>query len=71
MELMAAINRTAKDLKHTTFKPAQEDNPKFAFRTWLTRLGMNGEAYKTTRKVLLANLEGNGAFRKPIEKVEI
>lgn len=68
-DLAVKINETAKKLKHTSFKQAQDDNPKYAFRTWLIRLGMNGSEYKTTRKVLLSNLEGSGAFRKvPKEK---
>jgi hypothetical protein len=64
MELASLINVTAQKLKHTSFKQAQEDNPKYAFRTWLTRLGMNGSRYKDIRKTLLSNLEGSGAFRK-------
>ena len=42
----------------------QDDNPKFALRTWLIRLGMKGKGYKGVRKALLENLEGNSAFRK-------
>ena len=63
-DLIAFINQTAQKLKRSSFKPTQDDNPKYAFRTWLSRLGMNGKEYKTTRKVLLVNLEGSGAFRK-------
>ena len=63
-DLTAFINQKALKQKRATFKRAQDDNPKYAFRTWLIRLGMNGPEYKTTRKVLLANLEGSGAFRK-------
>lgn len=64
MDLVALINTNAQKLKHASWKPTTSDNPKYSFRTWLLRLGMIGEEYKTTRKVLLANLEGNGAFRK-------
>lgn len=64
IELASSINENAKKLKHTSFKQAQEDNPKYAFRTWLTRLGMNGSRYKDIRQTLLSNLEGSGAFRK-------
>lgn len=63
-DLAAFINENAKKQKRASFKQAQDDNPKYAFRTWLIRLGMNGPKYKTTRKVLLKNLEGSGAFRK-------
>jgi len=64
-DLVVCIDEMARKLKHSSFKSAQEDNPKFAFRTWLLRLGMNGEKFKTTRKVLLARLSGNSAFRSP------
>ena len=33
-------------------------------RTWLIRLGMNGDEFKATRKVLLAKLTGNSSFRR-------
>ena len=62
-DLATCMNENAKKLKHSSLKPAQEENPKYAFRTWLIRLGMNGEAYKATRKMLLANLSGNSSFR--------
>lgn len=62
-DLAVCMNENAKKLKFSSFKPAQEENPKFAFRTWLLRLGMNGGDYKTTRKVLLERLSGSAAFR--------
>jgi hypothetical protein len=69
-DLAAFINQNAIKQKRATFKRAQDDNPKYAFRTWLIRLGMNGPEYKTARKVLLQNLEGSGAFRKVSEPNE-
>ena len=63
-DLAAGMDASAKKLKHTSFKPAQDENPKFAFRTWLIRLGMNGDEFKATRKVLLAKLTGNSSFRR-------
>ena len=68
--LAACVNDFAKKRTHCSSKLAQEDNPKFAFRTWLLRLGMNGDDFKTTRKVLLARLAGNGAFRTPAEEAK-
>jgi len=49
-------------MKHTSSKPSETENEKHTFRTWLLRLGMIGDEYKTNRKTLLASLEGNGAF---------
>lgn len=69
-DLAAFINQNAKKQKRASFKRAQDDNPKYALRTWLIRLGMNGPEYKTTRKVLMKNLEGSGAFRKVSETNE-
>ena len=45
-----------------------EQNEKYALRIWLTRLGMNGAEYKTTRKILMENLSGHSAFRTEAEK---
>lgn len=67
-DLVGCLNVYAKTLKHASFKPSSDENPKFTFRVWLTRLGLNGEGYKGTRKTLLAPLEGNSAFRKPKKK---
>ena len=63
-DLGVQINNYSKKLKRASFKQSQDDNPKYALRTWLTRIGMNGPEYKATRKTLLKNLEGSGAFRK-------
>ena len=41
----------------------QTDNDKYAFRTFLIRIGMNGDRYKMARKILLRNLTGSAAFR--------
>jgi len=63
-ELIVLMNQYAKTLKRASYKQTQDDNPKYALRTWLIRIGMNGPEYKETRKILLKNLEGSGAFRK-------
>lgn len=68
LDLAACMNENARKLKSCSFKPAQEDNPKYALRTWLLRLGMSGDAFKKTRKVLLARLSGSAAFRTPEEE---
>jgi len=68
LDLVACMNENARKLKYSSSKPAQEDNPKYAMRTWLLRLGMSGDAFKKTRKVLLARLSGSAAFRTPAEE---
>lgn len=63
IQLMTLVNNKAKEIKYASNKVTISDNPKYTFRTWLLRLGMIGDEYKVARKVLLANLEGNIAFR--------
>ena len=63
-QLLALINKSARGLKrNASAKVKSTDNEKYTFRTWLLRLGMIGNEYKTARKVLLKNLSGNSAFR--------
>lgn len=68
INLAVLVNKNAKMLKHSAFKPAQDENPKYALRTWLIRLGMNGDEYKISRKILLSGLEGSSSFRRPREE---
>ncbi len=64
-QLLGLINTYARQQKRnvaTKVKPT--DNEKYTLRTWLLRLGMIGDEYKTSRKLLLQNLSGNASFRK-------
>lgn len=70
-ELLKFIDAYAKKLKRASYKRSQEDNPKYAFRTWLIRLGMNGKEFKDSRKVLLSKLEGSSAFRTVTSESEV
>jgi hypothetical protein len=49
--------------KRVNNKPDTTDNPKYAMRCFLLRIGMIGTEYKNARKVLLRNLTGSSAFR--------
>ncbi len=62
------MSKQAIDQKRIQAKTVNEDNEKYALRIWLTRLGMNGPEFKTTRKVLMENLTGHSAFRTDVEK---
>lgn len=53
----------AKRQKRISDKETSADNPKWAMRTFLLRLGFVGDEYKAARRVLTAGLEGDGAFR--------
>lgn len=62
-ELCAAINRNAIKQLHVRAKAVNDENEKFTFRTWLTRLGMNGPELRAERNILYRNLSGHTAFR--------
>ena len=60
------LTKSLKEQKRVNASKAQTENPKFAMRVYLIRLGMVGDEYKQTRKILLRNLEGSSAFRKGV-----
>lgn len=64
VQLCLALSQLAKELKTASPKPQQKENPKYAMRTWLLRLGFIGDEFKTARNFLTKRLEGNAAFRK-------
>jgi hypothetical protein len=53
----------AKATKRAKFEKLATENPKYTFRCWLLRLGLIGDEFKTARLHLLANLEGDTAWR--------
>ncbi len=63
IQLCLALSQMAKNLRTASPKPQQHENPKFAMRTWLMRLGFMGEEFSTARDFLTRNLEGDAAFR--------
>ena len=63
IQLCLALSEMAKELRTASPKPQQTENPKFAMRTWLIRLGLVGEEFATARDFLTRNLSGDAAFR--------
>ena len=63
MKLIAAICKAAKEAKRVTAVDREVDSEKYAFRTWLLRLGFIGAEYKNDRAILMANLSGTAAFK--------
>ena len=63
IQLCLALSQMAKELRTASPKEQQKENPKFAMRTWLLRLGFIGEEFATAREILTRNLEGDTAFR--------
>lgn len=63
IQLCLALSQMAKTVKSASPNPQQNENPKYAMRTWLLRLGFIGEEFKTAREILTKRLAGDTAFR--------
>lgn len=63
IQFCLAISHQALIQKSASSKKTETTNEKYTFRTWLLRLGLIGDEFKTCRTHLLANLEGDTAFR--------
>ncbi|MDE6727773.1 MAG: amidoligase family protein [Oscillospiraceae bacterium] len=63
IQLCLALSALAKNAKSASSKPQQTENPKYAMRTWLLRLGFIGDEFKTARDTFTNRLSGDGAFR--------
>lgn len=67
--LVLAVSNQALTQKSASPRVTESSNPKYTFRTWLIRIGLNGEEYKNCRKHLLSHLEGNIAWKNPEQAV--
>lgn len=63
IQLCLALSQMAKTAKSASSKPQQTENPKYAMRTWLLRLGFIGDEFKTARDTFTNRLDGDTAFR--------
>lgn len=63
IQLCMALSQLAKQVKTASANPQQTENPKYAMRTWLLRLGFIGDEFKTARELYTKRLEGDTAFR--------
>ena len=63
IDLCLAMSAQAINQRSTVMRKTHSDNELFTFRVWLVRLGLNGPEFKHTRDHLLANLEGDRAWR--------
>ena len=63
IQFCLALSAMAKTAKHASAKPQQNDNPKYAMRTWLLRMGFIGDEFATARDFLTRNLAGDASFR--------
>lgn len=67
IQLCLAISHQALVQRGASRSKTQSSNEKYTFRTWLLRLGLIGDEFKTARLHLLKNLEGNIAWRDPAQ----
>lgn len=63
IQFCAAMVAFAKKSSRSVYHKVETNNEKFAMRTFLTRLGLNGDEFKTARLHLTKNLTGNAAWR--------
>lgn len=63
IQFCMAISHQALTQKSASARKTETTNDKYTFRTWLLRLGLIGEEFETVRLHLLAELEGDAAFR--------
>ena len=63
IQLCLALSQMAKEVRTASPKPQQNENPKYAMRTWLLRLGFIGDEFKTARELYTKRLDGDAAFR--------
>lgn len=69
IQFALAVSAQALNQKNARPVPTRSSNEKYTFRTWLLRLGMIGDEFKTARKFLLENLDGNVAWRDPEQEL--
>ena len=62
IQLCLALSQIAKEVKSASAKPQQTENPKYAMRTWLLRLGFIGDEFETARDVFTIRLSGDTAL---------
>ena len=63
IQLCLALSQMAKEVRTASPKEQQKENPKYAMRTWMLRLGFIGDEFKTAREILTKRLAGDTAFR--------
>lgn len=71
VNLCLAMSAQAIAQRSTVMRKTHSDNELFTFRVWLVRLGLNGDEFKHTRDHLLANLEGDRAWRYDKDQYEV
>jgi len=68
IQLCLAISHQALNQRSARHTKTITDNDKYTFRTWLLRLGLIGDEFKTAREHLLKHLDGDIAWRDPAQR---
>ena len=63
IQLAMAISDAALKSSYASPRRPVTDNPKYAFRCWLLKLGFIGDEFETARQHLTQDLPGNSAWR--------
>lgn len=63
------LNEMALEAKSASPRKPQIENPRYAMRTWLLRLGFIGDEFKTARDTFCNRLSGDGAWRSEAVKI--
>ena len=69
LSLVLAVANQAVTQKYASPAVTHSSNPRYTFRTWLIRIGLNGEEFKNCRMHLLKHLSGNIAWRHPEDAI--
>ena len=69
IQLCLAISHQALSQRYASRTVTQSSNEKYTFRTWLLRLGMIGDEFKTARLHLLEKLDGSIAWKDPAQAI--
>jgi hypothetical protein len=67
IQLCLAISHQALSQRCASRAKTQSTNEKYTFRTWLLRLGLIGDEFKTARLHLLKHLDGCVAWKDPAQ----
>ncbi|MCI2105270.1 MAG: amidoligase family protein [Intestinimonas sp.] len=67
IQFCLAISAQALNQRCASRQKTQTTNEKYTFRTWLLRLGLIGDEFKTARTHLLEHLDGCIAWRDPAQ----
>ena len=62
-DFISKLCEMAQKQKRAVAREKPTENEKYTFRCFLLRLGMIGDDYKTSRRILLQNLTGSSAFK--------